>query len=76
MRLCARCLGIVAGVAMSWTAIPWREHLIGVTTGACLLLAADGLTQLIGLRSSTNFLRFTTGFAAGLLVPAFLLTLI
>lgn len=39
-------------------------------------LAVDGLTQLIGLRESTNELRLITGFLAGISIPFYLIPLI
>ncbi len=41
-----------------------------------LPMAIDGIIQLVGLRESTNFLRFVTGFWAGLIVPFYFIPLI
>ena len=38
-------------------------------------MAVDGLTQLAGLRESTNLLRFITGFLGGLVVPFYFIPL-
>jgi uncharacterized membrane protein len=38
-------------------------------------MAVDGLTQLVGLRESTNFLRFITGFLGGLVAPFYFIPL-
>ena len=70
MPICARCTGIYLGMLAGLIAfflVPWVEEkfmrvasLVAVTP-----LAIDGLTQLAGLRESTNALRMGTGIAAG-----------
>lgn len=71
MPLCARCVaiygGLLAGV-MAFRAIPFlREKVMRrVAFGAVIPLALDGLTQLTGLRESTNALRVVTGLIAGM----------
>jgi uncharacterized membrane protein len=71
MPLCARCTGIYAGVLAGLLLFPlmtWlRERVMRVVAFAALTpLAVDGLTQLTGLRESTNGLRIATGLIAGL----------
>ncbi|HUR79533.1 MAG TPA: DUF2085 domain-containing protein [Thermoanaerobaculia bacterium] len=71
MPLCARCVGIYAGMLLgivAFWAIPLlREKVMRAFAIACVLpLAIDGLTQLTGLRESTNPLRLATGAIAGL----------
>lgn len=71
MPICARCLGIYAGMLAGLTAfatgLRLRERVARfVLFGSAALLALDGLTQLAGLRESTNALRLATGVAAGL----------
>lgn len=68
--LCARCLGLLVGPLLSpvffLIAKPWMAV-------ACIsLFLADALTQLIGLRESTNYLRLFTGavFSASVLFLA------
>lgn len=39
-------------------------------------LAIDGITQLIGLRQSTNLLRIITGFMAGIILPFYIIGII
>jgi uncharacterized membrane protein len=71
MPICARCSGIYAGLLAGialYALMPWlREG----TTRVMLLVAVvpitiDGVTQAIGLRTSTNPLRIATGLAVAI----------
>jgi uncharacterized membrane protein len=71
MPICARCVGVYAGLLlglmMFWLIPRLRESVLrGVAFAAVTPLAIDGLTQLAGLRESTNPLRIATGLIAGL----------
>lgn len=71
MPLCARCTAIYAGMLagiLAFCVMPWlRARITGaVLFAAATPLAIDGLTQLTGLRESTNPLRVATGIIAGL----------
>lgn len=71
MPLCARCVGIyagmLAGIVAFWAVPLLRERVMrGFAFAAVAPLAIDGLTQLTGLRESTNPLRLATGAIAGL----------
>jgi uncharacterized membrane protein len=71
MPLCARCVGIyggmLAGILVFWAVPLLREKVMrGFAVAALIPLALDGLTQLTGLRESTNPLRVATGVIAGL----------
>lgn len=71
MPICARCVGIYAGLLVGLAAfwlIPYlRERVVRpFALAAVIPLAVDGLTQLAGLRESTNELRIATGIIAGL----------
>ncbi len=71
MPICARCVGIYAGMFLgivAFRAIPLlRERVMRrVAVAAVLPLAIDGLTQLAGSRESTNELRIATGIVAGM----------
>lgn len=71
MPICARCVGIYAGLLVGLAAfvvIPYlRERIVRpFALAAVVPLAIDGLTQLAGLRESTNELRIVTGLVAGL----------
>jgi uncharacterized membrane protein len=67
MPICSRCvgiyLGLFAGIA-AFLVMPWvRERVLRVAaSAAALLMFADGFTQLLRLRESTNTLRLATGF--------------
>lgn len=71
MPICARCTAIYVGLFLGlaiFVLAPWLNEktarwamAIGLTP-----MAVDGLTQLVGLRESTNSLRLATGAAAGL----------
>ncbi len=57
--VCARCLGLLIGVAVA----PFCP-LSRVTATACLVpMLLDGGSQLLSLRESTNALRLVTGIA-------------
>lgn len=71
MPVCARCTGIYAGIlgglALFRLLPAIRERVLRMAAFAALIpLALDGLTQLTGLRESTNPLRIATGVIAGL----------
>ena len=71
MPLCARCVGIyaglLAGLAAFWIIPFLRERVVRpFALAAVVPLAIDGLTQLTGWRESTNELRVATGILAGL----------
>jgi len=71
MPLCARCVGVYVGLLAGLALFPLLSKLQErvMRTGALvavLPLAIDGLTQLTGLRESTNELRVMTGLLAGL----------
>jgi uncharacterized membrane protein len=71
MPICARCVGIyaglLAGLAAFWLIPLLQERMMRFIAFAAIVpLGVDGLTQLAGLRESTNPLRLATGIAAGL----------
>ena len=72
MIVCARCFGIYAGFIFS---LPILLLIYGFFTRSTNFLFAfalivplgiDGVTQIFGLRESKNWLRFATGYLAGL----------
>ena len=71
MPICARCTGIYAGLLIGlvayWLFRSLREKTMRMIAFAAVTpLAIDGLTQLTGLRESTNELRIATGLIAGI----------
>jgi uncharacterized membrane protein len=68
MHLCARCTGLVVGIALCWMLFPVRSYTPVVSLTAAVICLADGLTQLRGWRESTNPIRFATGLAVGMTV--------
>jgi uncharacterized membrane protein len=71
MPICARCVGIYGGMLLGilafWAVPLLREKVMRIVAIVCVApLALDGLTQLSGLRESTNGLRIATGIIAGL----------
>lgn len=68
--LCARCTGILLGeivgiILAFFTTSYWQ------TVFLLIPMAADGLTQLLGWRTSTNLLRFITGLLGGYSIVTF-----
>lgn len=76
MNICSRCLGVYLGLLIGLLVpfIIMGIYLISVTTLLFLMLIGivpmgiDGLTQFLGFRQSNNYLRFITGFIAGLFI--------
>lgn len=65
-HICARCTGILTGYLLSPVMYFVNDKVIIVAFFTfTALMAADGFTQLYGLRESTNLLRFITGFGWG-----------
>jgi uncharacterized membrane protein len=81
MPICARCTGVYAGmlggIALFWLMPMLQERVMrGIAIVAVIPLAVDGLTQLTGLRESTNPLRIVTGVVAGLAFGLWILSAI
>lgn len=71
MPICARCVGVYAGLLGGLALFPLlsklSEKAMRVAAFVAVMpLAIDGLTQLTGLRESTNDLRVVTGLLAGM----------
>jgi len=70
-HICSRCTGIVVGLAISPLILiftnKYEIFLISLS-----ILTIDGVTQLLGFRSSNNSLRFFTGFFTGAFILVFL----
>ncbi len=67
-HLCARCTGLSAGGALAIPLVPVLSLDLSWVVAAVAVLVIDGVTQMAGLRTSTNSLRFATGLAAGFVV--------
>ena len=70
MPICARCTAIYAGLLggiVLFLILPRIQGLIArrIVAFAAVPMFIDGLTQLAGLRDSTNLLRIETGLLAG-----------
>lgn len=81
--VCTRDVAIYVAAFISSIAYPWFKPLCTTKMPSkwylvvfLLPTALDGGTQLLGLRESTNVLRFVTGFWAGLVVPFYFLPLV
>jgi uncharacterized membrane protein len=81
LPVCARCAGVYAGIATTYVFLVTRRGFkinalpsFGVSLGVAALLlpmAADGLSSYLGLRATTNVVRFATGLAGGAALPVF-----
>jgi len=65
LHLCARCTGLSVGAALAVPLAPFLSLDPSWVVAAVAILVIDGATQMAGLRTSTNPLRFATGVAAG-----------
>jgi uncharacterized membrane protein len=70
MPICARCtaiyVGLVASIALFLILPRMTEQFARIVLyAAAIPMAIDGLTQLAGLRASTNPLRIETGLLLG-----------
>lgn len=79
MPICARCTGIYAGLLAGliafWVLPMVTEKAMRIASFIAVTpLAIDGLTQLAGLRESTNPLRLATGIVAGIAFGMWVLT--
>ena len=66
MPICARCFGIYAGLLIGivvFAIVPWLRESPArlILFAAALPIAVDGVSQAMGLRTSTNPLRIATG---------------
>lgn len=70
-HVCARCTGLAVGLALSPLLVPFRFDALSLFACSLMLLAADGGSQALNLRTSNNWLRLTTGLLAGVLFLPF-----
>jgi len=81
LPVCSRCTGIYLGIAATYIFLISRRgfkvnalpSLWASLAAAAMLLpmAVDGVSSYVGLRETTNTLRFLTGLAAGAALPVF-----
>lgn len=69
--VCARCTGIYIGMLffLFISLFVYYKYSFGLLLIACIMIiptAIDGITQLLGFRESTNFIRVFTGFFGGI----------
>ncbi len=64
--VCARCTGILIGYLIGiliWFFLP---HSLAIDIALCIPMAVDGITQYLGARTSTQWLRLSTGILGGI----------
>ncbi|MGD8717924.1 MAG: DUF2085 domain-containing protein [Candidatus Zixiibacteriota bacterium] len=81
LPVCARCTGIYVGIAVTYVFLISRRGFrvnalpklpVAMAIVALLLpMAVDGVSSYLGLRETTNTLRFLTGLSAGSALPIF-----
>jgi len=69
--VCARCTGIYAGIIcflliLKFIHFTFNFKLLLIASIMIFPTALDGITQLLRLRESTNFIRLVTGFLGGM----------
>ena len=80
LSVCSRCAAIYFGVLLSTILYPIFKRIDNKETPSKWLLilslvpmGLDGMTQLTGLRESTNLLRIITGGLFGMVIPLYIL---
>ena len=80
MPVCARCFGIYLGMLIGALTFPYASKGKAppgwVLIALAVPMALDGVSQLVGLRTSTNGLRVVTGFLFGFAIPFYLVPVI
>ncbi|MDD7218387.1 MAG: DUF2085 domain-containing protein [Clostridia bacterium] len=64
--LCARCTGILAGYFLGILIYCLFSTNIKIGVILCIPMAIDGITQYLKMRTSTQWLRLTTGILGGI----------
>lgn len=75
-HVCARCTGVISGLILSPFAFLLHSNGAPLFVLFVLANALDGLTQLVQLRASNNWLRFGLGSGLGFTVLVALFTLV
>jgi uncharacterized membrane protein len=82
LSLCARCVAIFIGAFLAFPSASLRKRFPSFMNSwlfviaALIPIAVDGITQFFGLRESTVYYRFSTGFIAAFAVVYFLVATI
>lgn len=81
LPVCSRCTGIYLGIAVTYIFLISRRGFkvnalpslwASLAVAAMLLpMSVDGISSYVGLRETTNTMRFLTGLAAGAALPIF-----
>jgi uncharacterized membrane protein len=81
LPMCSRCTGIYLGISATYVLLISRRGFkvnalprLGISLAVVAMLlpmAVDGLSSYLGLRETTNTIRFLTGLAAGAALPVF-----
>jgi uncharacterized membrane protein len=81
LPVCSRCTGIYLGIAVTYIFLIVRRGFkvnalpsLGVSLAVAAMLlpmSVDGVSSYLGLRETTNTMRFLTGLAAGAALPIF-----
>jgi uncharacterized membrane protein len=83
LPVCSRDVAIYLGMLLGLLALPLLQKpdseempSIWILAAACAPIALDGITQLLGIRESTNALRVMTGFIVGVVLPFYILPIL
>jgi uncharacterized membrane protein len=81
--VCSRDVAIYFAMLLGTLALPFFRRIESedwpsswLLLAACVPIGVDGLTQLLGLRESTNSLRLLTGFIVGIVLPFYIVPIL
>ena len=81
--VCSRDVAIYLAMLLGALALPFLMRMEGedwpspwLLAAACVPIAIDGGTQIIGLRESSNFARAATGFIVGFALPFYIVPML
>jgi uncharacterized membrane protein len=83
MPVCSRDAAIYAAMLLGLLALPFLQRVESeewpnkwILVAACIPIGIDGLTQLVGMRESSNLLRIITGGIVGIVLPFYILPIL
>jgi uncharacterized membrane protein len=83
MPVCSRDIAIYAAMLIGLLALPFLQKIESeewpnkwILVAACIPIGIDGLTQLVGMRESSNLLRIITGAIIGVVLPFYILPIL